>query len=132
MGIVKVSEVLKDATKVAYRDEYEYCRRAIRAIMAVVGPRGYLLDKEVEILTVMCKMCIEGGDYMSSRAVIGQMAECGVEVVSMGTMRNYRTKLKKRGWLDGRQFNMLLRRAIANGGISVGIFLHRDAEKGKQ
>lgn len=118
----KVAEVLKDATNVAYKNEYEYCKRVVCAIDSVSGEKASLLDKHIELLSVMCKMSLTGIDYMKNKLVMRELEACGVEPICHGTMRNYRSKLKKKGWLVGRQFNILLRKAIANGGISIGIF----------
>lgn len=125
MERAKISDILRDGRKVAYSNEYEFCKRVIGAVMSIAGSQFLLVDKEVEILGVMCKMCIEGGEFMKSRKVIEEMEKCGVEVVSSDTMRNYRSKIKKKGWIKGNQLNMDLRKAIEDGGMSVGIFLKR-------
>lgn len=122
MGNSKVAEVIKDATNVAYKDEYDYCKRVVCSVNQVTSQKAALLDKEVEILSVMCKMSIQGTDYMKNKLVMKELELCGVDPICHGTMRNYRTKLVKKGWLVGRHLNMLMKKAVNNGGISIGIF----------
>ena len=114
-----MSEIMKGAMKVAYRNEMEYCRRVVDTVNSVAKTENCLLEKECEIVTLMCKICIDGGDYMKSKPVIELMKE----KVCQGTMRNYRSKIRKKGWLEGKGFNMVMRRAIKEGGIGLGIFL---------
>lgn len=121
---MKVTDIFENATLAAYDDKLKYCKRIVQAVMSVTSDRANLLDKEAEVLSVMCKLCIEGKEYMRSKQVLEEMEKCGVEVVGVGTLRNYRGKLKKKGWIEGKQLNGLLMKAIKDGAFCLGIFLN--------
>lgn len=125
MGKAKVSDVIRDATTVVYGDGHKFCNKIIRALLSVVSDDKVLKNKEVEIIGVMCKMCVEGKDYMKASDVVREIDMCGYEPVGEQTLRNYQSALRRKGWLEGRQFNMKLMRAIKDGRFSVMIFNDR-------
>lgn len=126
MGKVKANDIVKSATIVAYPDNYRYCNKVIETLMSVVSSDKVLENKEVEIVSVMCSMCIDGKDYMRVQDVLREMDTCGVDPVVEQTLRNYWTAIRRKGWLVGRQLNLKLLRAIKDERFSLLIFFDRN------
>jgi hypothetical protein len=117
-----VQKVMDGAMKRAYTNEYEYCSRVIKALMAVCSDGAVLMKKELEILAVMCVVCRNGGEYMRSDTIIEAMNEMGLSAPQIDTMRNYRNWIKRKGWIRGKELNASLMKAMDEGGICIGIF----------
>lgn len=127
MANQKIQEMLLGATKVAYKSKFQYCGVVVRSLLNIASDRFSLKDKEVEILCVMCKMCLDGNEanIMKGRHVLKEMEGLGLGLITVETMRNYRWNMRRRGWLDGDNLNMRLRKAISEGGICTGVFFDR-------
>lgn len=128
MGKANVADIIEGATKVAYPDNYKFCNRVVRAIMSVVPKDRLLENKEIEIMGVMCSMCIEGKDYMKVNAVREELERCGFASVGYQTMRNYQSGLRTKGWLEGQQLTFKLLKAIKDARFSVIIFFDKDGK----
>lgn len=127
MANQKIQDMLLGATKVAYKSKFEYCQKVVRSLLSLAPERASLVDKEVEILCVMCKMCLDGNEsaIMKGNSVLKEMEELGLSLVTVNTLRNYRYNMRRRGWLEGDKLNMRLRKAISDGGFCTGIFFDR-------
>lgn len=126
MGKTKATEIVKGATIVAYPDNYRYCNKVIETLMSVVSADKILEKKEVEIVSVMCGMCIDGKNYMRVPDVMEEMEKCGVDPVVEQTLRNYWSSIRRKGWLVGRQLNLKMMKAIKDERFSLCIFFDRD------
>lgn len=118
----KVVGIIKSGKFTDYTDGFEYCKRVIRILMSLTGERHLLVNKQVEILGVMCKLCVEGREHMDDMAVMAGMRECGVEDIGYGTLRNYKSQIKRKGWIQGKRLRLELMKAINDGGLAVGVF----------
>lgn len=111
-----------------YTDALECYQRTIRAIMALGNEKTHLMPKEVEILSAMCLAVSRGENINDHRLVRKLMVDNGLSHVSAGTFRNYKSTIKKAGWLvpseRGYALNMYLAKAVEHGGMSIGVFLN--------
>lgn len=123
MGKSKVADIIKTSTVVQYKDNYRFCEKVVKTVMSVVPKERVLEGKEVEILSVMCGMCIGGKNYMSTKLVVEEMEVMGLSPVKRQVLKNYWSSLRTKGWLVGKQFNMKLMQAIKDGRCTVMIFL---------
>lgn len=118
---------------VGYQDPLECYQRIVRAILSIGRNETYLMPREVDILSAMCLAVRRGQDINNHEEIRKLMRDEGMGHVSAGTFRNYKSNIKKAGWLvekmNGKYgLHMLLEKAVENGGIVVGVFLK--GEKG--
>lgn len=120
-----VTEIVQGATCVAYPDKYKYCMKVVEALGSIAVKKNVLENKEVEIVSAMCSLCMEGGNYMHVESLQAELERCGVAPVCDQVLRNYWTSIRKKGWLNGRQFNMKMLKAIKEGRMTLLIFFDR-------
>lgn len=126
--VAKPIEVFKKALAPSCGNGYTFCKKVVLMTMLLGKRELQLLDKEVEVLSVMCKCQMDGLDAMNVRTLMDVMKECGVSGIGVGTLKNYKTKLRNKGWVEGKRLHFRIREAIADGGSAVGIFLERNAQ----
>ena len=130
MGEVKKEEPKSTVGKpmdIGYRDEFDFCKRVVRAVMAITNKKKALDGKEIEIVGVMCKLCING-KQPDLKLIGSEMKVCGVSDIGYQTLRNYMSSIKTKGWIVGKKLNPIMVKAIEDGGFRVGIWLKRDGE----
>lgn len=127
-----VDNVMASATKVSYADPLKCYQKTIRVLMSIGKESTHLEDKEVEILAAMCIVVSRDGDLSKSKFVIDTMVELGLPRLQLGTYRNYKSSIRKAGWLivvEGQlHLNRLLSKAVKENGVAVGLFLNENKE----
>ena len=119
--------ILKDSTRREFTDGYEYCMRVIMLLQSIGKPEYKLVPRELEVLSVMCKMCVDGkaDKAFHGPSVVKAMKDCGVDPLQVDSIRNSRYFLKQKKWITGKSLSLRLMKAIGDGGFAVGVFLNR-------
>lgn len=123
----KLNDILKETTLVGYTDGYQYCRKIIMLLMSMAKPEHRLVPREVEVLSVMCKMCVDGKSDKAFHgpSVVKAMEECGVDPLQVDSIRNSRYFLKQKKWITKDTLSLRMMKAISDGGLTVGVLLNK-------
>lgn len=116
------------ATRIVYDSDLEYYSRMVRGIMSVCSDVAMLEPYMIGVLSVLCKMERDGVDWRVNGEVVRCLSEYGYGRIANGTWMNYKSHLKRKGWVvvlqGGRlSLNGLLMRGVTNGGLEIGWFM---------
>lgn len=114
-------------SRVRYADRYEFYSRVIRAVMSLRPIGGYISDKEVEILCCMCIEVEDGGDLTGNIGIMDRLCRCPIGCISDGVFRNYKSSLKRGGWIVDSGGSVVLCRILTDvvGRGRIGIEINR-------